>query len=68
MAPHVVKPAVKFGGGNILVWGFMTWKGVGNISRIEGIMDCVAYQKILVEKYLKTLENSGMDIAKTILQ
>lgn len=45
----------------------MTRESVGNISRIEGIMDSAAYQKILEEEYLKTHDNRDLDITETIL-
>ena len=27
---------VKFGGGNMMVWGCMTWDGVGYLSEVDG--------------------------------
>jgi transposase len=43
-----LKPTVKFGGGHINVWGCMSSRGVGNLYRIEGIMDSKKYHSILV--------------------
>jgi hypothetical protein len=33
------KQTVKFGGGNLMMWGCMGWEGVGYAPRIEGKMD-----------------------------
>lgn len=42
-----VRPTVKHGGGSVLVWGCMSWKGVGNLCFIEGIMNAEKYIDIL---------------------
>ena len=42
-----VKGTVKYGGGNVMVWGSMAWKGVGKLQFIETIMDQVQYRNIL---------------------
>lgn len=68
LAPHAVKPTVKHGGGSIMIWGCMTWDGVGNITLIEGKMNSEVYQKILEEEYLDTLEDKGKSVSETILQ
>ena len=31
-----------------MVWGCFSWNGVGNLYRVEGIMDRFQYHKILV--------------------
>jgi transposase len=31
-----VQGTVKFGGGNIMVWGCMGWNGVGHLAEVEG--------------------------------
>ncbi|KIK73065.1 hypothetical protein PAXRUDRAFT_836327, partial [Paxillus rubicundulus Ve08.2h10] len=30
---------VKFGGGSLMMWGCMTWQGVGYAAKIDGRMD-----------------------------
>lgn len=47
--PRYTKKCVKFGGGNVMVWGCFSWKGVGPICRINGKMDQHQYLKILEE-------------------
>jgi transposase len=52
-----VDPTLKHGGGSIMIWGCMTWKGVGEMCKIQGIMDSKVYCEIL-ELYLKkTMKN-----------
>jgi transposase len=46
---------VKFGGGNIMVWGCMVWDGPGYISKIDGNMDKGLYVEILDECVKDTL-------------
>lgn len=40
-------PTVKHGGGNVMVWGCFSRKGVGPLFHIESNMDRFAYQEIL---------------------
>ena len=34
-----VEGTLKFGGGSLMMWGCMTWEGVGFSSKIDGRMD-----------------------------
>lgn len=45
-------PTVKHGGGNIMVWGCMSWKGLGNLHVIDGIMTKEVYLDILERNLL----------------
>ena len=42
-------PTVKHGGGSIMIWGAFSWKGVGPVVKIDGIMDADMYKNILAE-------------------
>ena len=42
-----VRGTVKYGGGNVMVWGSMAWKGVGKLQFIDTIIDQVQYRNIL---------------------
>ena len=43
-----ISPTVKHGGENIMVWGSILGGGVGDLVKIEGIMDKKVYHNILV--------------------
>ena len=43
-----ISPTVKHGGGNIMVWGSISGRGVGDLVKIGGIMDKMVYHNILV--------------------
>lgn len=51
---HTTK-TVKFGGGSIMVWGCFSWHSIGNLHKIDGIMDARHYIRILE----KNLEESA---------
>ncbi|GJQ84716.1 hypothetical protein Trydic_g21122 [Trypoxylus dichotomus] len=38
---------IKHGGGNVMVWGCMPWRGVGPIYHIEGLMDQHQHIRVL---------------------
>lgn len=52
----IMKPVVKFGGGNIMVWGCITAEGTGYITQIEGNMDQHLYKHILETELEDTIE------------
>lgn len=56
LQPKLIEPTVKFGGGNIMMWGCMTWSGIGAMARIEGKMDGPMFVNILRECLVPTLE------------
>ena len=43
-----ISPTVKHGDGNIMIWGSISGRGVGNLVKIGGIMDKMVYHNILV--------------------
>ena len=46
----LIEGTVKFGGGNVMVWGCIGWDGVGYETRIEGKMDAPLYVSILEDE------------------
>lgn len=52
-----VQKKVKHGGGNIMVWGCVTSKGIGRLHRIDGKMDAEMYTGILQKSLLRTLKD-----------
>ena len=55
MNDKVVEGTVKFGGGNMMVWGCMGWDGVGYATRIEGKMDANLYVSIMEDELQESL-------------
>jgi len=51
-----VKRTIKFGGENLMMWGCMTFKGVGYSCRIDGGMDSQLYTTILSDEFMETLK------------
>ena len=42
-----LRGSVKHGGGNVMVWGSMSWKGVEKLTFIDAKMDATMYCEIL---------------------
>lgn len=51
---------VKHGGGSLLVWGCFSWKGVGKIVKIDGIMTGESYVNILKENLVPSVKKIGL--------
>ena len=47
MSNRLVEGTVKFGGGNLMIWGCMTWDGIVHATNIDGKMDAELYTEIL---------------------
>jgi len=52
-----VQTTVKHGGGSIMMWGCISWKGPGRLHRVEGRMDAKQYTHILSESFLGSLHD-----------
>jgi hypothetical protein len=57
-------PTVKYGG-NMMVWGYMGWNGVGML-KVEGRMDAKQYVEILDQHLLQSMEDLGIPLEKAI--
>ena len=65
---RLVQGTLKFGGGSLMMWGCMTWQGVGYAAKIDGRMDCDLYLQILKDELLNTMEYYGLNPPNTIFQ
>ena len=61
-------PAVKFRGGNLMVWGCMGLNGVGVLAEVEGRMDAKQYVDILEENLEKSRKKLKVEKKKAIFQ
>ena len=61
--PNNTIPTVKFGGGNIMVWGCFSSSGTGKIHIIKERMNSAIYREILEENLFESVEmlNLGQD-------
>lgn len=65
---HHITPTVKFGGVSVMIWGAITYQGVGELKFIETRMDSEQYVDILKTEYAQTLSMHNLDIRNTIFQ
>lgn len=63
-----VEATVKFGGGNIMVWGGMGWNGPGILCEVEGKMDAKQYVSILEDGLLGSIGKLKMMEGEFIFQ
>jgi hypothetical protein len=68
LSDRLVQGTVKFGGGNVMMWGCMGWDGVGYATRIEGKMDAELYVSILEDKLQESLHYYNKSPADIIFQ
>jgi transposase len=68
LSDRTTQPTVKFGGGNIMVWGCMGWNGVGMLAEIEGRMDSAQYVEILAQHLSQSIEYLEIPAGEAIFQ
>ena len=68
LSDRLVEGTVKFGGGSVMMWGCMTWDGVGMACKIDGKMDANLYVQILEDELQQTLVDYGFTPEDIIFQ
>jgi DDE superfamily endonuclease/Transposase len=63
-----IRPTVKHGSGNIMVWGCFTSGGIGYLCRIDGSLDGELYRKILNDEFIATLNWYNIDKEQVVFQ
>lgn len=65
---HQVIGTVKFGGGNLMVWGCFCYDGLGKIIKIDGKMTAAMYCEILKQGYLRSVRMHGKSLKDVVFQ
>jgi transposase len=63
-----VNPTKKFKGGKVMIWGCITYEGVGIACKIDDILDAELYSEILRHELMDTIDYYEMDSAEIIFQ
>lgn len=63
-----VKPTKKFGGGKVMVWGCITYEGMGFACKVDDIMDANLYSQILRGELMQTIDYYHLDHSEIIFQ
>ena len=50
--PRFTQKTVKFGGGKIMVWGYIQYGGVREICKVDGNINSLKYQEVLSAHYI----------------
>jgi hypothetical protein len=68
LSDRLVEGTKKFGGGSLMMWGCMTWDGVGYACKIDGKMDAELYVQILDEDLQTSLQHFNKSSNDIIFQ
>jgi transposase len=68
LSDRLVEGTVKFGGGNLMLWGCMLWEGPGYSTKIDGRMDADLYVSILEDELQATMEYYGKNTEDVVFQ
>ena len=63
-----VQGTKKFGGGKLMIWACMTFKGMGLAFKIDEILDSTLYCQILKEELMQTLDYYDLPTDKVLFQ
>ena len=65
---RLVEGTVKFEGDSVMIWGCMTWYGVGYAAKIDGRMDRDLHLQILKDELLNMIQYHGLNPSNIIFQ
>ena len=68
LSDRLVQGTFKFGAGSLMMWGCMSWEGVGYATKIEGKMDADLFVEILEDELQGTLEYYNLKPKEVIFQ
>lgn len=68
LSERLVQPTVKHGGGSLMLWGCMSWEGVGHAAKIDGKMDAELYCSILEDELLASIKYFKKKCKDTLFQ
>ena len=63
-----VKASKKYGGGKVMVWGCITWEGVGFACKIDTTLDAELYCAILNGELKRTIAYYELDTSEIVFQ
>ena len=58
--PRYTAKTIKHGGGSLMLWGNISWKGKGRLVKLEGLQDSEAYTNMLEENLVQSVEEMGL--------
>ncbi|KAI1001115.1 hypothetical protein K3495_g7086 [Podosphaera aphanis] len=61
LQPETIEETLKFGGRNLMIWGCMSWYGIGGMGRIVGRMDSKQYLEILDNFLVPTMDRTARE-------
>jgi transposase len=68
LSDRLVQGTLKFGGGSLMLWGCMTWNGIGYAFKVDGRMDADLYLRILRNELQHTMEAYHLNRPDIIFQ
>ena len=65
---HHVRKVTKFGGGSVMVWGCITYQGVGQLAFIDSKMNASLFVRVLDTCLSSTCNVLGLEMGSMVLQ
>ncbi|OBZ72327.1 Transposable element Tcb2 transposase [Grifola frondosa] len=68
LSDRLVEGTLKFGEGNLMMWGCMGWDGVGYACKVDGKMNANLYVSILEDELQNSMEYWGKTVKDMVFQ